>query len=150
MRRHQRYYRAHLPDGTHVKGPVAVCKRVIARPAATVEEGAALEPPTKRPADTVSVSLPPAVPPRKPYDPSRLLHHNPEEAAAFREWILVSPLVFTGGCPAPKRPAIRVDLVRDTLPKEDAADRPLLDQQDALARRMILSVTGDDGEGSGD
>jgi hypothetical protein len=38
----------------------------------------------------------------------------------------------------------RVRIVRDTLPRDDEADLPLLDQQAALAKRMVLSVTGDE------
>jgi hypothetical protein len=155
MRRHpQRYYRAHLPDGTHVKDPVGVaCKRVIKRE--SVVDQQAMEPSSKKPSETppnevlqiIESACPPTLP-RKAYDPFWLSLHRPEEAAAFHEWISRSPLVVVSPSPGAwlpsKRPGMRVDLVRATVPKEDAADRPLLDHQDALARRMILSVTGDE------
>jgi hypothetical protein len=95
-----------------------------------------------------------ASPKRKPhvYDPSFLLRHNPAEAAEFREWICGSPQVFINGTASwsttttmtGKRPGaggVRVDLVRDVVPKEDVADSTLLAQQEALSRRMAIFVT---------
>jgi len=43
-----------------------------------------------------------------------------------------------------RRPDLRVDIVKEYIPKEDAADLPILAKQDALAKRMALAATGDD------
>jgi hypothetical protein len=86
----------------------------------------------------------PAASAKRAYDPSSLLKQDPQEATAFREWICNSPRIFTDPASCPWLAMGRVRIVRDTLPRDDEADLPLLDQQAALAKRMVLSVTGDE------
>jgi hypothetical protein len=101
-------------------------------------------PPDQEDALTTILKTARSPPPKRAYDPSWLLKHDPQEAAAFREWICNSPRIFTDPASCPWLTTSRVRLVRDTLPRDDEADLPLLDQQAALARRMVLSVTGDE------
>ena len=59
--------------------------------------------------------------------------------ADFREW-----LPSMSQTESLRRPDLRVDIVKEYIPKEDAADLPILAKQDALAKRMALAATGDD------
>jgi hypothetical protein len=82
------------------------------------------------------------------YDPSVLSTRTPEEAEAMRSWILGTPRVFLASSdvwePTQRQSLLRVGLVRQAVPREDAADVPYLAQQDALAAAMALSVMGDE------
>lgn len=59
--------------------------------------------------------------------------------ADFREW-----LPSLSQTMSLRRPGLQVDIVKEYIPKEDAADLPILAEQDTLAKRMALSVTGDE------
>jgi len=145
MRRH-RYYRTHAgylsSDGI---APTPAVKRVATRP---IPLAPSL--PAPAPAPSPAPLLPDsedlrAVGP-KTCASMHMLTCKEQDAIEFREWAMNTPLVFYGPPPGliPRRPSMRVDLVREIPCKEDAADLPCLAAQDALARRMALTVIEDE------
>jgi|WetSurMetagenome_2_1015567.scaffolds.fasta_scaffold00274_11 hypothetical protein len=150
MRRRQpsppyHYYRAGPPmplaPSSVVSVPRPAVKRVAVRSAVVVPQ---LPPPPPVVVLEDEPMVAAAVGRKRPaYDPTPFLRLRADDAIEFREWVLNTPRVFMRPPPPPREAATRqhrVRLVRDQYTREDDADAPYLVEQEALSKRMVLSV----------